>query len=92
MISNLCAKAKNRFVSVETREKLSLASKGRSPSKEAIEKRVQSKRKPVICLDTGIVYNSAKEAEILLGLGHNVSSVCKGKRKSTGKLKFKYYE
>lgn len=43
--------------------------------------------KSVICLTTGIVYGSAKEAERMTGLAQtNISSACRGKTRSAGKL------
>lgn len=78
-------------ISLDTRTKISVALKDKKRSKEAIAKSAMGKSKSVICIETGIIYKSAKEAEITLGLGHNVNSVCKGLRKTAGKLHFKYY-
>lgn len=53
--------------------------------------------KSVICLTTGIVYESAREAERMTGFAQtNISATCRGKLKSTGKtsdgtpLRWKY--
>lgn len=50
-------------------------------------------RKPVVCLDSGIIYNSMTEAAELLDLCiGNLCSVLKGNRKRVGKLRFKYLD
>ena len=47
--------------------------------------------KKVLCIETGIVYKSIREAERQTGVNHkNISEVCSGKRKSAGKLHWKY--
>lgn len=57
-----------------------------------------SNGKKVICLNTGIVYNSIKEASDNTGVPvSNISSVCHGRGKSAGKLNgekilWKFYE
>ena len=50
-----------------------------------------SKSKPVMCIDTGVVYNSLIEAAEKTGIGFSgISKVCLGKLKTIHKLKFKY--
>lgn len=50
-------------------------------------------KKKVICLETGIIFNSASEAERNMNLCTNkVSAVCRGVRKSTGGYRFMYYD
>ena len=45
--------------------------------------------KPVMCLETGVVYCSAKAAATALGLHRSkISNVCHGKRPTTGGLHF----
>jgi hypothetical protein len=47
--------------------------------------------KPVMCLETGKTYKSAREAAKELNLSYSkISLVCNGKRKSTGGLHFKF--
>jgi len=42
-----------------------------------------------MCLETGIIYKSAREAAKQLNLNYSkISLVCNGKRKSTGGLHF----
>ena len=41
--------------------------------------------KPVLCVETGIVYYSAREANKQIGISYkSISSVCNKKRKTTG--------
>lgn len=47
--------------------------------------------KKVLCIETGIVYKSIREAERQTGVSHNsIGEVCSGKRKSAGKLHWQY--
>ncbi|NCA81086.1 MAG: hypothetical protein EOM76_13090 [Sphingobacteriia bacterium] len=47
--------------------------------------------KPIICINTGKVYNSATEAAKELGLfTSNISMICNGKSKSTKGYRFKF--
>ena len=49
------------------------------------------KKQPVICIETGIQYESLSEASLLTGTKHsNISAVCRGKRKSTGGYTWRY--
>lgn len=49
--------------------------------------------KPVVCIDTGVSYRSAKAAAEALGLSRvGVTQVCNGQQKTTKKLKFKFKE
>lgn len=49
------------------------------------------RRKSVMCLETGKIYKSAREAAKDLNLNYSkISNVCTGKRKSTGGLHFKF--
>jgi FKBP-type peptidyl-prolyl cis-trans isomerase len=84
----------------ESIAKMSAASKGRKQSEETKAKRrdafVQSdyfkqKKKPVLCLTNGVVYESRTEAARQLGLwSESVKMVCQGKLKSTGGHKFEW--
>jgi hypothetical protein len=57
---------------------------------------MQAKKKPVRCVDNGIVYASSRDAaEILATQGHLVipeaiAAVCRGKQKSTGGFRWEY--
>lgn len=49
--------------------------------------------KKVICLETGVVYDSAREAARALNIvNSHISSCCTGKRKSVGGFHFQYYK
>ena len=49
--------------------------------------------KKIICLETGIVYNSMMQAGKELGLDFRlISAVCRGKRHTTGGLHFMYWK
>lgn len=51
------------------------------------------KCKPVICLETGIHYESATKAGVKLGLNNKyITDCCKGKRNNTGGYHFEYYD
>ena len=50
-------------------------------------------RKPVICVETGVVYSSIHEASRMLNANiSKISAVCNGKRKTTNKLTFRFYK
>ncbi len=93
-------------VSKETREKLRQHNLGKKQSKETIEKRKQTMiekkkngyvqtngnhRKKVICIETGEIFESLKEAEDK----YNLSTLCghlKGKYKTCKGKHYKYYK
>lgn len=52
-----------------------------------------SRCKPVVCIDTGVSYPSAKAAAVALGLRRvGITQTCNGQQKTTKKLKFKFME
>lgn len=80
----------------ETRQKLSEANKGRvSPNKgkhysDELKKKISESNKgkhplkPVLCIETGIIYESTKEASIQTGINYSsICTVCRG----SGRLK-----
>lgn len=93
------------YVSEETKEKLRQCNLGKKQSKETIEKRKQtfikkkengyvqtnaSHRKKVICIETGEIFQSLKEAETK----YNLTSLCnhlKGKQKTCKGKHYEYY-
>ena len=80
--------------SKETCAKLIAARKGKwSPKqKEALTKVHESMRKPVICLDTGIVYESiTKAAELTNGSQSGIKNVCRGNQISSHNSHWAYY-
>jgi hypothetical protein len=65
--------------------------KGRKNSDSWVARMQEVKNKPVMCMETGKVYESGKAAAEDLGLQRSkICLVCKGKRKSTGGLTFIY--
>lgn len=68
-------------VSVETREKISLAQRGENCTKN----------KAVICIETGIIYYNAKYANEQTGVNHsNIIQCCKGNRITAGNFHWSY--
>lgn len=61
-------------VSEETRKKLSIAMTDER-KKKMIEASVKKCSKPVVCVETGIAYSSAKQAHIMTGI--DLASICK---------------
>ena len=77
---NLSKSLKGHTVSEKTRKKQSEAKKGRTGAK-------CPNSKTVICLTTGEVFESVKEAKRLTGISQgNISSVCRRERNYAGKL------
>ena len=51
------------------------------------------KSKKVQCIETGIIYDSTREAERQTGVKHNnISQVCTGQRLTAGKYHWRYIE
>lgn len=84
----------------ETKEKIRKANTGKHPSEEIRKRMSEGKKgksngqeKPVICIETGIIYSSLKEAEEKTGIFHsNISKVCNNKGlKTTGGYHWQYY-
>lgn len=80
-------KATGRKVSEETRRKMSEAQKARFKNNpESIKRPTKS----VICLNTGEIFPSVKEAAEFYNIANpvSISLVCNGKRKTGGKSRF----
>lgn len=54
-----------------------------------IQRSAANRRKPVMCLETGVIYPSVKEARCKTKL-HNIDTVCRGERKTCGGCTWKY--
>ena len=86
---------RGKIVSEETRRRIGYANKGRITSEETKEKLSKSsaKKRKVICVETGVVYDSMREAAETMGTpASNVGSVCRGKTKTAGGYSWKYME
>ena len=77
---------KGKKWSEETKQKMSKSHKGKKHSEEAIRKTSEANSKKVICITTGKIFNSIKDAYNYYKCSH-ISECCKGKNKYAGKLK-----
>jgi hypothetical protein len=49
--------------------------------------------RPVLCVETGVVYPYAKAAEEATGIGRaHICQVCKGQRKKAGGFRWEYVQ
>lgn len=62
---------------------------GKRHTKEAIQKMTESRKKPVICIDTGQKFDSAKEAGEFVG-STTVGDCCNGKYKTSGGYRWRW--
>lgn len=84
---------KNKPISKEHAAKNKIARLGKTNSEKHKQKVSEVKSKPVICLETGQVYKSARVAAKELNLQYSkISLVCNGIRSSTGNLHFQFYK
>lgn len=66
---------------------------GHKVSKETTEKIAAKVSKPVLCVETGIIYKSAREIERQLGIDYKLISLCCNGRCKTAKgFHWKFYE
>ena len=76
------------------RERLSAILTGRKRSEESRMRIKMAKRrysaKPVICIETGIVFRTAGDADKAVGIKQGVCHVCCGRQKSAGGLHWRY--
>ena len=80
---------KGKKLSEEHKKNIGEAHKGIKFSEEAKRKMSEVKNKKVICMTTGEIFNSLKEAGNYYNVSrHNISSCCRGKLKSAGKLPY----
>lgn len=84
-------------ISLESKEKMILAHKGK-PSNfkgkkhtlEVRQKLALRNCKPVMCIETGIIYPSSLEASKQLNISNRIGNVCYGKRKTCGGYHWKW--
>ena len=74
----------------EFREKLRLANIGRKRDPESVEKGASKLRKPILCVETGIIYNSTREANRAMPGNINVQSAALDIRKTAGGYHWRY--
>lgn len=78
---------KGKQFSEEAKQKMSESHKGKCHSEETKQKMSEAISKTVICITTGQVFYGICEAERITGVNDShISEVCRGKRKSAGKL------
>ena len=78
-------------LSEDTLYKMSIAKKGKKRDMESVKKQIAAISNKVICVETSIVYNSAKEAGKLNNIDPScISKVCRGKRKTAGGFHWSY--
>ena len=58
------------------------------------KKAVESRKKPVQCIETGVIYESASEAgrQLNLSSGSHISAVCRGQRQTAGGYHWRFSE
>lgn len=70
--------------SEEFKEKLRKANTGKKQSEETIKKIIETSGTPVRCVETGVVYPSAKEAARCIPGNVNINAVLSGRRNTAG--------
>ena len=66
---------------------------GKQHKEESKKKMSERKNKPVICITTGEIFKSVKEASEKTGVNlSNICQCCRNKRQSAGKLQWKFLE
>ena len=84
---NMSESHKGKKMSAEARQNMSESHKGRKFSEEAKRKIGEAKSKKVICITTGITFDSIKDAAKKYNVSQgNISCCCIGVRKHAGKL------
>jgi hypothetical protein len=84
---------KGKAVSEEHAAKNRVARLGRKNGELWRQRQFESHAKAVICLETGKVYTSAREAAKELNLQYSkISLVCNKKRSTTGNLHFEFFK
>ena len=89
-----------KYHTEETKQKLSEARKGKKNtmygkniSSEHKKRISKANSKPVICIETGVIYSSITEAERKTNISDSsIQYVCKHKRKTAGGYKWEYWK
>ncbi|EMS72179.1 NUMOD3 domain-containing DNA-binding protein [Ruminiclostridium cellobioparum] len=88
---------KGRIITNETRKKLSESNKGRTRKDLAIINMSRKgsnnpNAKPIICVETGVIYETIEAAATTLNLDHgSISKCCSGIRKTCAGFHWKFY-
>lgn len=59
---------------------------------ETKQKLAYNNSKRVLCVETGKMYDSAKDAQLSTGIKTSISAVCRGERKTAGGFHWKYVQ
>lgn len=92
----MSAACKGRKRSEEDKRKISQKMKGVKKTEETklrMKKAQEKNRKKVICLTTGVIYDSISDAAKAIGASSsNVTCACNGTYKTTHKMEFRFFE
>lgn len=75
------------------RERISASNRGRKRSEKgrlAIKSGARKRLKNVMCIETGIIYESAEDAQKAIGISSGVKHVCLGINKTAGGYHWRY--
>ena len=79
------AKGRHWNLSEETKKRMSEAQKGKFINRKDMSKKV-------LCIETGIIYESAKDVQRKTGINHgSISQACNGKLKTSGGYHWKFF-
>jgi hypothetical protein len=79
--------------SLESLANMSKAQKNNNVSLAVLAQAREKQKKQILCVDTGVVYNSLTEAGLLSGVSfQNISKACKGIRQHAGGYKWKFID
>ena len=82
---------KDKKLSDETKEKISKTSKAHWKNPLYIKKMETRNTKKVLCIETGIVFDSVKECALKMNINkNNISQVCRNERKKAKGFSFVY--
>lgn len=90
--SKMSISGKGKEKSTSHRANIGLAHKGKPKNPDSVKKRVDKVIKPILCIESGIIFSSVKEASAQTGVdASSIVKICKGKqKKSWNKLTFTY--
>ena len=93
MRAKMSERQKGVRLSEETKKKISEAHKGKPLSKEHVAKIAEANKKTVICIETGELFNSVKEAAEYAKVNQShLSNVLCGRSNTAGGYHWEYYE